>query len=111
METIQLPTKAEFVTRALAALEAGELQCQRPDFKLGDQCLYQGPCVVGAVMAPEERLFADEANLDDGTIGSLMDSEIVLLPEDGSIDPNWLITLQGHHDTANVEAMRKVLTE
>lgn len=105
-----LPTKDEFVRRALAALDANELQCQRPDFdKDGNECIYSGPCVVGAVFSPAEREYLDD--LPVVKIESLVTSGYVHLPPDDSITLPWLCDLQQAHDNGDVDELRELLSE
>lgn len=104
MTPVVLPSKAEFVTRALAAIDCGEVT--------GGDCYYTAPCIIGSVMSVEDRqALADDGN-DNKPIGHLITDGRVKLPADGSLDVEWLILLQQIHDTAGsgcIEKLRAIL--
>lgn len=103
---IQIPPKDVFKARALAAIDAGALQCQQPGF--GEHgtvtCCYTGPCVIGAVLEPEDRRTLDNYSGDLGVYYAIEGAHMIERPD--WISSVELADLQDLHDQAAVIELR-----
>lgn len=102
---IKLPPLAVIKAKALAALEAGELQAQRPDFN-GTECRYVGPCAIGAALPFETRRHLDGRAACG--IGALINDKVVE-PAD-VLDVTGLLRIQRAHDCGNLDDLRRLLS-
>lgn len=104
---IKLPPLAVIKAKALEALEAGQLQCQKPDFVPGiDSCLYNGPCAIGVALDESARNRLDgEISPDIGTVTS---EGLVVV--DAAGDEDALISIQCAHDLGDIVRLRALLT-
>lgn len=104
---IKLPPLAVIKAKALEALEAGKLQCQRDDFAPGiDGCFYSGPCAIGVALDEGARNSLD-AEISPG-IGAVIAKGLVIA--DAAGDADALISIQLAHDNGNIDDLRALLT-
>lgn len=105
---ITLPPLAEIKAKALAALEAGQLQCQRPDFDQ-TQCCYTGPCAIGIALTPKNAAFLDE--IGDNIKGLIYEGKVEINPADADQGTviNTLSRIQIAHDIGAIDLLRERL--
>lgn len=102
---IKLDLKTD-LPKLRAAFDAGQLQCQQAAFKPGSFCNYSGPCAVGAMLSPDERVDLDVRHSND-SVRSLTFDGVVDAPEEQHGD---LARLQRLHDKGMVRHLGDFLS-
>lgn len=100
---ITIPPRAVAIPALLAAIDAGQLQAQRPGFS--GACSYSGPCAIGAMLPPEDRATLDAQPYSTAISGFLLDGIV----HSGDWTESQLCRLQTLHDEGRISHLRREL--